>query len=71
MKKNSVTITIRSLQAMETGEETMTQRGEGFLCWEEECWLLSYWEGKDSGLGRMFQPAALFVLGCEVHRRLC
>lgn len=52
MKKNSVTITIRSLQAMETGEETMTQRGEGFLCREEECWLLSYWEGEDSGLGR-------------------
>ena len=26
---------------------------------------------KDSGLGLMFQPAALFALGCEVHYRLC
>lgn len=52
MEENNVTITIQSLQILETGRETMTQRTEGRLCREGEGWLLTYREGEDSGLGR-------------------
>lgn len=51
MEKNNVTVTIQSLQVLETGKETMTQRTEGRLCRDGAGWLLSYREGEDSGLG--------------------
>lgn len=51
MEKNNVTVTIQSLQVLETGKEAMTQRSEGRLTWEGEGWLLTYREGEDSGLG--------------------
>lgn len=52
MEENNVTITIQSLQTLETGKESMTQRTEGRLCREGEGWSLTYREGEDSGLGR-------------------
>lgn len=51
MEKNNVTVTIQSLQVLETGREAMTQRSEGRLTREGEGWLLTYREGEDSGLG--------------------
>lgn len=52
MEKNNVTITIQSLQSMETGQETMTQHTEGRLFREGAGYVLTYREGEDSGLGQ-------------------
>ena len=51
MEKNNVTVTIQSLQVLETGKEAMTQRSEGRLTREGEGWPHTYREGEDSGLG--------------------
>ncbi len=52
MEKSNVAVTIQSLQRLETGTETMSQHIEGRLTQKGRGWLLTYWEGKDSGLGR-------------------
>lgn len=51
MEETAVLITIHSLQYLDTGKETMTQRAEGTLCREGNTWLLIYREGESSGLG--------------------
>ena len=51
MTNTGVTITIHSLQYLDTGREAMTQRAEGTLRREGDTWLLTYREGEASGLG--------------------
>lgn len=51
MEEIKVSVLIQSLQTMDTGKQTMTQRAEGLLRQTETGWLLTYQEGEDSGLG--------------------
>lgn len=51
MEQTNVTILIQSLQTLDTGKETMTQRAEGLLSQTGTGWLLTYREGAGSGLG--------------------
>ena len=51
MSNTKVTVTIHSLQTLDTGKEVLTQQARGDLRREGETWLLTYREGESSGLG--------------------